>query len=219
MPQPREFFNRGALEVAPDLLGCLLLARSAEGEGAVVVRITEVEAYTGPADPASHAYRGQTARNKVMFGPPGHAYIYFTYGMHHAINVVCMPEGTAEAVLVRAGEIVEGVELARGRRTSSRGDVDLARGPGRLARALELTLAVDGADLCDPDGPLFLEPGKPVEGTLIRTGPRTGISKAADLPWRFHIHGDPTVSPYRRAKGAGPAPSTGPAAPAAGRRP
>lgn len=213
MPQPREFFNRGALDVAPDLLGCVLLARSADG-GAVAVRITEVEAYTGSADPASHAYRGRTARNQVMFGPPGYGYVYFTYGMHHAINVVCMPEGTAEAVLVRAGEVVEGLALARSRRTSTRGDVDLARGPGRLARALALTLAQDGADLCDADGPLLLEPGKPLDRTLIRTGPRTGISRAADLPWRFHIHGDPTVSPYRRAKAAGPAPSTDPAAPA-----
>ena len=129
MPQPREFFDRGALEVAPDLLGCLLSARSPDG-GVVAVRITEVEAYTGPNDPASHAYRGRTERNKVMFGPPGYAYIYFTYGMHHAINVVCMPAGTPEAVLIRAGEVVEGVDLARSRRTSSRGDVDLARGPG-----------------------------------------------------------------------------------------
>jgi DNA-3-methyladenine glycosylase len=128
-----------------------------------------------------------------------------------------MPEGIAEAVLVRAGEIVEGRDLARSRRSASRGDVDLARGPGRLARALELTLALDGADLCDPDGPLRLEPGEPVDRALISSGPRTGISRAADLPWRFHVHGDPTVSPYRRAAAAGPAPSASPAAPAAGR--
>jgi DNA-3-methyladenine glycosylase len=210
VPQPRDFFARSALEVGPDLLGCLLTARSPEG--AVTVRITEVEAYTGAADPASHAYRGRTARNAVMFGPPGYAYVYFIYGMHHALNVVCMPPGTPEAVLVRAGEVVEGLELARSRRPSTRGDVDLARGPGRLARALALTLALDGSDLCDPDGPLTLDPGKPVDPELIRSGPRTGISRAADLPWRYRLHADPTVSPYKRAKAAGPAPSTGPAA-------
>jgi DNA-3-methyladenine glycosylase len=212
VPLPREFFDRGALEVAPDLLGRLLVARSADG-GEVRVRITEVEAYTGPDDPASHAFRGRTARNAVMFGPPGYVYVYFIYGMHHAMNVVCMPEGRPEAVLVRAGQVVEGLELARHRRPSTRGDVDLARGPGRLARALELTMALDGADLCEPDGPLTLEAGEPVGAALIRSGPRTGISQAADLPWRFHVHGDPTVSPYRRAKTAGPAPAAGPAAP------
>ena len=206
MPQPREFFARPALEVAPELLGRLLTARTPEG--AVSVRITEVEAYAGLQDPASHAYRGRTARNAVMFGPPGHAYVYFIYGMHHAVNVVCMPDGVAEAVLVRAGEVVDGLPLARARRPAVRADAELARGPGRLATALGLTLALDGADLCAPDGPLTLEPGEPVGGALIRSGPRTGISRAADLPWRLHVHADPTVSPYRRAKTAASAPST-----------
>ncbi|HEX4787181.1 MAG TPA: DNA-3-methyladenine glycosylase [Actinospica sp.] len=206
MPQPRDFFVRSALDVAPDLLGCLLTTRSPEG--AVTVRITEVEAYAGSMDPASHAYRGRTARNAVMFGPPGHAYIYFIYGMHHAVNVVCMPEGTAEAVLVRAGEVVDGLPLARARRPAARSDAELARGPGRLANALGLVLALDGADLCEPGGPLTLEPGKPVEPGLIRSGPRVGISRAADLPWRLHVHADPTVSQYRRAKAAGALPET-----------
>jgi DNA-3-methyladenine glycosylase len=205
VPQPREFFARHALEVAPELLGCLLTARSPEG--AVSVRITEVEVYAGLNDPASHAYRGRTARNAVMFGPPGHAYVYFIYGMHHAVNMVCMPDGVAEAVLVRAGEVVDGLELARARRPAARSDAELARGPGRLATALALTLGLDGADLCEPGGPLTLEPGKPVADELIRSGPRTGISRAADLPWRLHVHADPTVSPYRRAKSAGPAPA------------
>ena len=197
---PREFFAGNALDVAPELLGCLLTSRSAQG--AVTVRITEVESYAGANDPASHAYRGRTARNAVMFGPPGYAYVYFIYGMHFSVNVVCMPEGTAEAVLLRAGEVVDGFELARVRRPSTREDADLARGPGRLASALGLTRELDGADLCEPLGPLTLEQGKPVDPALIRSGPRVGISRAADLPWRFHLHGDPTVSQYRRAKSA-----------------
>jgi DNA-3-methyladenine glycosylase len=200
---PRDFFVRNALDVAPELLGCLLTARSERGT--VTVRITEVEAYAGERDPSSHAYRGRTARNAVMFGPPGHAYVYFIYGMHYSVNVVCMPDGVAEAVLVRAGEVVDGFELARARRPSTREDADLARGPGRLASALGLTRELDGADLCEPLGPLTLEQGKPVDTALIRSGPRVGISRAADWPWRFYLHGDPTVSPYRRSKAAGPA--------------
>ena len=202
---PRDFFARNALDVAPELLGCLLTSRLEQGT--VTVRITEVEAYLGALDPASHTYRGRTARNAVMFGPPGHAYIYFIYGMHYAVNVVCLQEGIGEAVLVRAGEVVDGFELARARRASTRTDADLARGPGRLATALGLTRELDGADLCEPLGPLTLEQGKPVDPALIRSGPRTGISRAADEPWRFYVHGDPTVSPYRRAKSAGPTPS------------
>lgn len=195
---PRDFFARNALDVAPDLLGCLLTTRSPQGS--VTVRITEVEAYAGAQDPASHAYRGRTARNAVMFGPPGHAYVYFIYGMHYAVNVVCMPDGIAEAVLIRAGEVVDGLSLAHTRRLSTRGDADLARGPGRLASALGLTRELDGADLCEPDGPLTLEPGKPVDSALIRSGPRVGVSRAAELPWRFHVHGASSVSAYRRAK-------------------
>jgi len=204
---PRDFFAGKALDVAPELLGCLLTSRTSQG--AVTVRITEVEAYAGALDPASHAYRGRTARNAVMFGPPGYAYVYFIYGMHFSVNVVCMPEGTAEAVLVRAGEVVDGFALARSRRPSTRKDADLACGPGRLASALGLTREFDGADLCEPLGPLTLEQGKPVDRALIRSGPRVGVSRAADLPWRFHLAGDPTVSSYRRAKGAGPAPKAG----------
>jgi DNA-3-methyladenine glycosylase len=195
---PRDFFARTAPDVAPELLGCLLTAHSAEGS--VTVRITEVEAYAGARDPASHAYRGRTERNSVMFGPPGHAYVYFIYGMHYAVNAVCMPEGTGEGVLIRAGEVVDGLALARARRVASRVDADLARGPGRLATALGLTRELDGADLCAQSGPLTLELGKPLDSALIRSGPRVGVSKAADTPWRFHVHGDPTVSPYRRAK-------------------
>ena len=125
---PRSFFERPSLEVAPDLLGCVLEHQTPEG--LVAVALTEVEAYAGAADPASHAYRGQTRRNAVMFGPPGHAYVYFTYGMHFCVNLVCLPPGTAEAVLLRAGAVGAGLALARSRRPAARTDADLARGPG-----------------------------------------------------------------------------------------
>jgi DNA-3-methyladenine glycosylase len=173
---PRETFARGAVEVAPVLLGCVLEHETAEG--LVAVALTEVEAYQGAADPASHAYRGRTARNAVMFGPPGHAYVYFTYGMHFCVNLVCQPEGTASAVLLRGGRVVEGVPLATARRArgraakgeSSGGDPamhppgsggaaavayrDLARGPARLCQALGIDRAQDGADVCEPGSPL-----------------------------------------------------------------
>jgi DNA-3-methyladenine glycosylase len=115
---PREMLARGAVEVAPTLLGCVLEHETAEGLVAVV--LTEVEAYQGAADPASHAYRGRTARNAVMFGPPGHAYVYFTYGMHFCVNLVCLPEGTASAVLLRAGRVISGQALAAARRGAGR---------------------------------------------------------------------------------------------------
>jgi DNA-3-methyladenine glycosylase len=160
---PREFFARPAQEVAPDLLGLVLEHETADG--LVAVALTEVEAYAGAADPASHAYRGRTARNSVMFGPPGHAYVYFTYGMHFCVNVVCMPPGTASAVLLRAGQVIQGEDLARRRRTpADRGSAmparDLARGPARLCQALGIDRRLDGADLCDPASPLtLLAPG------------------------------------------------------------
>jgi DNA-3-methyladenine glycosylase len=163
----------------------------------VTVRITEVEAYGGERDPASHAYRGRTARNAVMFGPPGHLYVYFSYGMHHAGNVVCGPVGTASGALLRAGEVVRGLELARARRGPRVRDRDLARGPGRLAQALGLTLADGGADLLG-SGPVRLElAAYPV--AAVATGPRVGVSLEADRPWRFWVLGDPCVSDYKRS--------------------
>lgn len=208
-PLPRSFFDRPSPEVAPDLLGRTL--RCTLPSGTVELRLTEVEAYTGPDDPASHAYRGQTARNAVMFGPPGHSYVYFTYGMHFCVNLVCGPELHPGAVLLRAGEVIGGVEQARKRRTTSRRDHDLAQGPARLAVALGIDRAQDGEDVID--GPVFrLFPGTPPPARLIRTGPRTGIATATDVPWRFWIDGDPTVSPYRahtpRRHTAGRGPST-----------
>jgi DNA-3-methyladenine glycosylase len=163
----------------------------------VAVRLTEVEAYAGPLDPASHAYRGPTERTAVMFGPPGHAYVYFTYGMHFCVNLVCQEEGTASAVLLRAGEIVTGGDLARSRRPRSSAR-DLTRGPARLCQALAIDRDLNGADVCDPAGPLRIMAGETVDPSLVRTGPRTGVNGAKDVPWRFWIDGEPSVSPYRR---------------------
>jgi DNA-3-methyladenine glycosylase len=224
---PRDFFARPSVEVAPDLLGCVLEHETADG--LVAVELTEVEAYAGRSDPASHAYRGKTRRNAVMFGPPGHAYVYFTYGMHFCVNMVCLGEqGSASAVLLRAGAIIAGEDLARARRT--RGPVpegpvsdgrariaprDLARGPARLCQALGIDRALDGADACVAGAPLrmlsgagnparsavlargdetLISPGTP---RRIVTGPRVGVSSAAEIPWRFWYDGDPTVSMYR----------------------
>ena len=176
-------------EVAPTLLGAVLR------HGSVAVRLTEVEAYDGASDPASHAYRGRTARNAVMFGPPGHLYVYFSYGMHWAANLICGPDGLASGVLLRSGEVVEGIEVARGRRGRS-SDRDLARGPGRLTQALGITAEQKGAYLFD-GGPLRLEPGSPPE--TIATGPRVGVSVEADRPWRFWVAGSRFVSDYKRS--------------------
>ncbi|MGW3341528.1 DNA-3-methyladenine glycosylase [Streptomyces sp. NPDC001009] len=196
-PLPREFFDRPVLEVAPDLLGRLLIRTTPDGPTAL--RLTEVEAYDGPNDPGSHAYRGRTPRNEVMFGPPGHVYVYFTYGMWHCMNLVCGPEGTASGVLLRAGEIVEGAELARERRLSARDDKELAKGPARLATALDVDRALDGTDACTPgETPLRILAGTPVPSEQVRSGPRTGVAGDGGAhPWRFWVADDPTVSPYR----------------------
>lgn len=196
---PRSFFDRLAEEVAPGLLGRVLSRTTPEG--VVAVRLTEVEAYAGPRDPASHAYRGRTKRNAVMFGPPGHAYVYFTYGMHFCMNIVCMGAGTAAAVLLRAGEVVEGHELASRRRPRSTAR-DLARGPARLCQALAIDRSMYGMDVCDPAGPLRVLAGEDENPTgasspRLRAGPRTGVTSAKDVPWRFWIDGDASVSQYR----------------------
>jgi DNA-3-methyladenine glycosylase len=195
---PRSFFERPALEVGPALLGCVLEHQTPDG--LVAVALTEVEAYAGAMDPASHAYRGRTRRNAVMFGPAGHAYVYFTYGMHFCVNLVCLPSGTAEAVLLRAGAVVAGIPLARGRRVTARADTGLARGPALLCQALGIDRALDGADACDPASPLRIRdasPGRRPAPGAIRTGPRVGVREGAGLPWRFWSGGDPTVSVYR----------------------
>jgi DNA-3-methyladenine glycosylase len=193
---PRSFFDRPSEQVAPDLLGCVIEHQSAQGP--VAVELTEVEAYQGASDAASHAYRGRTKRNAVMFGPPGHAYVYFTYCMHFCVNLVCLPAGTAEAVLLRAGRVVAGVPLARARRATARREADLARGPARLCQALAIDRAFDGMDVCDPGSPLRISgPGAGPAPGRVRRGPRVGVSGAAEVALRFWADGDPTVSVYR----------------------
>ncbi|WP_413775008.1 DNA-3-methyladenine glycosylase [Actinocorallia sp. A-T 12471] len=180
--------------MARSLLGCVLTRTT--DDGVVAVRLTEVEAYAGGEDPASHSYRGKTPRNAVMWGEPGHCYVYFTYGMHFCMNLVCGPEGTASAVLLRAGEVVEGLDLARARRPKS-SVRDLARGPARLCQTLAVERAQNGVDVCVP-GELVISAGDGVEGGLVQAGPRVGVSSAHDTPWRFWLEGEPSVSIYRR---------------------
>ncbi len=175
-------------QVAPDLLGAVLR------HGEVAVRLTEVEAYDGAADPASHAFRGRTPRNEVMFGPPGHLYVYFSYGMHWAANIICGPEGAASGVLLRAGEVVDGLEAARSRRGAA-SERDLARGPGRLTQALGIRREHWGVCVLD-GGQIRLEPGEAPES--VSSGPRVGVSAEADRPWRFWVTGSRFVSDYKR---------------------
>jgi DNA-3-methyladenine glycosylase len=188
------------LGVARGLLGARLVGRG------VVLRITEVEAYDGPNDPGSHAYRGRTRRNEVMFGAEGHLYCYFTYGMHTCCNYVCGPPGRPSAVLLRAAEVIEGAELARERRRHCT-DRDLARGPARLTVAAGITLADNGIDLRDPASEIRLEAGLAVPEECIHQGPRVGVSgpggDGETFPWRFWIAAERTVSVYRPAKPRG----------------
>lgn len=198
----RTWLSAPALEVAPALLGRVVEHRSADG--VVAVRLSEVEAYDGPNDPGSHARAGRTPRTAVMFGAPAHLYVYFSYGMHHAANIVCGPDGLASGVLLRAGEVMAGRDLARSRRGERIRDRDLARGPGRLAQALGLTLADGGADVFGAGPVRLVFDAYPVVGW--ESGPRVGVSVAADVPWRFWVLGDPYVSSYQRSPRAPAAP-------------
>ena len=183
----KEFFRRDPRVVAPELLNKLLVASDGR-QG----RIVEVEAYCGAEDPAAHTYRGKTARNASMFGPGGHLYVYFTYGMHWCANVVCGEEGVGVGVLLRALEPVAGLELMRAARPKAKHDRDLCRGPGRLAQAFGITRADDGDDLRRgrirvlDDG--MAPPGAP------QAGPRIGIRVAVHEPWRWHVPGNRFVS-------------------------
>lgn len=211
-----ELLSQDALTVAPLLLGAELTSSFDGGSGqstAVTVRITEVEAYLGEDDPGSHAFRGPTPRTRVMFGAPGHLYCYFTYGMHWCANIVCSPEGTASGVLLRAGEIIVGLDAARSRRPAVRKDVELASGPARLASVLGLAASANGArlqDLADVGESVLPASGPGVglrlaaltEQETVLSGPRVGVSGAGgsdEFPWRFWISGDRTVSKYKAA--------------------
>lgn len=177
--------------VAPRLLGALIR------KGAVAVRLTEVEAYAGIGeDAASHAHRGVTKRNEVMFGPAGRLYVYFTYGMHWCANIVTGVPGAASAVLLRAGEVVDGVELARTRRPEGVPIENLAKGPACLASVLDLDGSATGIDVSDSASPVRLT--LPARLAAFEQGPRVGVAKEAERHWRFWLPGDPTVSPYRR---------------------
>lgn len=198
----RDFLARPSIAVAPELLGCVI--RHETADGIVAVRISEVEAYMGSDDPGSHAYRGKTARNATMFNEAGHLYVYRHLGLHHCVNVVCGVAGIATGALVRAGEIVEGIDLARRRRMAAgvvRRDRDLARGPARLAVAMGFDLRYNGVDVISgAQGVRLLRRTAAPAG--ICTGPRVGVSGAGGdgdhYPWRFWIAEDPTVSDYRR---------------------
>ena len=180
--------------MAPSLLGCWVVTDSPQGR--VALRLTEVEAYSGEgADPASHAHRGPTPRAEIMFGPPGRLYVYFSYGVHWCANVVVGPEGRGSAVLLRAGQIVAGEELAQSRRPAARVARDLARGPARLTQALGIGADQRGLDLLAPDSPVRLHRGE--QPSSVSAGPRVGISVATDLPWRFWETDAPSVSVVR----------------------
>lgn len=182
---PRSFYERHPTQVAPELLGKVLIGPDGRSG-----RIIEVEAYSGSEDPAAHSYRGQTKRNATMFGPAGHMYVYFTYGMHWCANASC---GNGNGVLIRALEPLSGIERMRASRPKARRDTDLCSGPARLAQALSITGANDGADLVIGDqGFKVVDDGAaPVEGIA---SPRIGISKAMDHLWRWHAAGNPNVS-------------------------
>lgn len=213
----RAFFARPVLDVAPELLGCVFR------HGGVGLLLTEVEAYDGQNDPGSHAYRGATPRTRVMFGPAGHLYVYFTYGMHFCANVVTGHVGAAAAVLLRAGRVVDGEAVAAARRPGIR-EREWARGPARLATTMGLARAENGLDVCADGGPAppappigpglpaqvasggegwFEPPRRWVDPGRIRRGPRVGVSGPGGdgdaYPWRFWIEGEPTVSAYRPA--------------------
>lgn len=197
-PFDRAFYDRPTLAVARDLIGALLVHETPHGR--LAGYIVETEAYAGPDDAASHAYRGETPRNRVMFGPPGHAYVYRSYGVHAMLNVVTEAAGVAAAVLIRAVEPCDGLAAMLANRAidpnpdgvQSR---NVANGPGRLCQALGIGLCLDGADLTHP--PLYLLPGRR-DGLEIVQTTRIGITRSVELPWRFYLLGSPAVSVRHR---------------------
>lgn len=191
-PLPPAFYGRPTLAVAVDLLGRVLLVN----ENGLLCggRIVEVEAYIGENDPACHAHRGRTDRNRVMYGPPGRAYVYFTYGNHWMLNFVTEREGFPAAVLIRALEPGPGVPTIR-RRRQVRRDCDLTNGPGKLTAALRITGEDNGVSL---EGPRLLVGGPSADGEPVASSGRVGVEAGADVPWRFYLAGNPWVSSYRR---------------------
>jgi DNA-3-methyladenine glycosylase len=180
-------------DTAVALLGWRLRANG------VTIRLTEVEAYSGLGeDPASHAHRGRTKRNLVMFGPAGFAYVYFVFGMHWCVNVTAGEDGEAAGVLLRAGQVVDGLDLARARRANPRSDRELARGPARLAMALAIDGLASGSNIVDGSGPMvLLPPVAPIDPNVVRSGPRVGVAAAAETPHRFWLADESSVSVYR----------------------
>lgn len=189
---PRSFYEAPAVEVAPSLLGMLLVR--ADGDGVLAGRIVETEAYH-QSDPASHSYTGPTARTESMFGPAGHAYVYFIYGMHYCFNVVCEAEGIGSAVLIRAVEPLVGVESMKTRRAAARKRTDLTNGPAKLAQAFEITRNKDnGKDLTSSDLRICTDDSRRIEADRIVRATRVGITKATDKEWRYYLRGCPFVS-------------------------
>jgi DNA-3-methyladenine glycosylase len=197
---PRAELAVDVVDAAFRLLGCTVEADTSDGT--VAARLVEVEAYRGADDPAAHSFRGRTARNAVMFGPPGHLYVYFVYGMHFCANVTCLADGEPGAVLLRAAEVTSDAAVAFARRPTARRAADLARGPARLAALLGLGRAHNGVDVTDPASPVRLLAGAPADPSLVRTGPRVGVAAAHERPWRFWLAGSPAVSTYRPGRGA-----------------
>ena len=190
-PLKRDFFARPAPQVAADLIGKVLVRH----DDGIAVRILETEAYRQD-DPACHAHRGMTPRNAPLFGPPGHAYVYFSYGMHWCLNVVSGREGWGEGCLLRAAEPLEGLDVIRARRGEHFVDRDLLRGPGRLGQALGLSREHSGMDVTDGGVLSLYDDG---ERPGVTSGPRVGVALAADVPWRFWAAGSPWISDYKRS--------------------
>lgn len=199
----RAFYARDPRVVAPELLGKVLVH---DGRAA---RIVEVEAYCGPDDPGSHAYRGETPRTAVMFGPAGHLYVYFTYGMHWCANAVCGPVGEAGAVLIRAAAPIEGLDAMRAARPAARRVLDLCSGPAKLCQAFGLDRAHDGADLVRADRGVTIVDDGTAPPAQPGVSTRIGLSAGAEHPWRWYVPGDPNVSRYRAGTRRRPDPSNG----------
>lgn len=189
----RGFFSQPTLNCARALLGKVLVRAGSDSVPRIAGLIVETEAYVTHEDLACHARVGRTRRNAVMWGPPGHAYVYFIYGMHWCLNFVTEAEGTAAAVLIRGVFPVEGLEILRDNRRGHP-DAELANGPAKLTQAFKIDGSLNGLDLCDPESPIFVEDAPPISDLMVRTGPRIGLNRVPEpwksLPWRFWVEGE-----------------------------